>query len=274
MSLEEFQKLQETTKYIRKQTSLVPKVGIVLGTGLSGVMEGVEQEASISYEDIPHFPVSTVESHLGNMLLGHLEGTPIAAFQGRFHYYEGYSPAEVVYSIRALKQLGAEYLIITNAAGGLNPSFKSSEIMLIMDHINLTGQNPLRGPNDSRLGPRFPGMTQPYDKELIKLADEAALQNGFKLRHGVYVGVTGPSLETAAETRMLRLLGADAVGMSTVFEVIAAVHMDMKVLGLATISNVNLPDAYEHCTIEEIIDNVHAAEPDLKNTIKGVVAKL
>ena len=180
MALEEFQKLQETAEFIQDKTSLSPKVGIVLGTGLSGVIEGVEQEVSISYEDIPHFPVSTEESHLGNMLLGHMEYTPIAAFQGRFHYYEGYDPAEIVYSSRTLKQLGAEYLIITNAAGGLNPSFNSSEIMLIMDHINLTGQNPLRGRNDSRLGPRFPGMTQPYDKELIKLADEAALEKGFR----------------------------------------------------------------------------------------------
>jgi purine-nucleoside phosphorylase len=271
---EEYSKLQETISFIRQKTALVPRLGIVLGTGLGGVIKDIKQDAAIEYEELPHSPVSTVQSHLGNLVLGHFGGVPVAVLQGRFHFYEGYEPRQVAYPIRVLKFLGADSLIITNAAGGLNPRFNPSEIMMITDHINMTGQNPLRGQNDERLGPRFPDMTEPYDNGLRQIAGAVALESGIKLNEGVYVGITGPSMETAAETRFLRMIGADAVGMSTIFEVIAAVHLGLKVLGLSIISNVNLPDAYVPSHIDEIIANVTAAEPDLKKIIEGVIARI
>jgi len=251
-----------------------PRAGIILGTGLGGLGREIAVEAEVPYADIPGFPLSTVESHAGKLLLGTLEGCPVAAMAGRFHLYEGYTLQQITLPVRVLRALGAETLIVSTAVGGMHPLWSPGEVMLVADHINLLGANPLVGPNDDALGPRFPDMSAPYDPGLAALARAVALEAGILLREGVYVAVAGPNLETRAEYRFLRSIGADVVGMSTVPEVIAAVHGGMKVLGLAVITDACLPDALEPAELSRIIATAGRAEPKLTALIRGVVRRL
>ncbi len=248
------QRLPETVDFIGGRIKNTPYIGLLTGTGLGESAESMAIETTINYQDIPHFPISTVQTHVGRMLSGHLNGCPVIAMQGRFHLYEGYHPLEVTFPIRVMQQLGVRILILSNAAGGLNPKFKPGDIMLIADHINLTGANPLIGPNEDSWGIRFPDMSRAYDETLIAAAERIAKKAGAYLQKGIYAGLTGPSLETPSEVKFLQTIGADAVGFSTVQEVIAAVHSGMRVLGLSTITNVHNPDDPVPATVEEIIE--------------------
>ncbi|MDL1957270.1 MAG: purine-nucleoside phosphorylase [Candidatus Desulfofervidus auxilii] len=262
------EKVKKAVKYIQNKTNFSPEIAIILGTGLGGIASLIKPEIIIPYTEIPHFPISTAPSHKGRIILGFLEGKKILAFQGRIHYYEGYDLKEVTFPVRISALLGAKLLIISNAAGGLNPLFKEADLMAIVDHINLMGANPLRGPNVDEWGVRFPDMVAPYDRELLNLLEKVALEEKIKLQKGVYVAVAGPSLETAAETRFLRLIGADAVGMSTVPEVIVAVHHGLRVLAISVITNVNLPDNYQPAPIEKVIATAKKAEEKLIRLLK------
>ena len=268
------EQIKEATKAIRKHDSTRPKVGLVLGTGLGDVAGKIRNATRIPYEEIPHFPRSTVDTHAGELIIGTLANKPIVALSGRFHYYEGYSLQEVTFPIRVAKALGIKTLIVSNACGGLNPLFKAGDIMLITDHINFMGDNPLIGPNDDTLGPRFPDMIEPYTHSLIEMADSAAASQGIRLQHGVYLACAGPCLETKAEYRMMRSMGADAVGMSTVPEVIVAVHAGLKVLGFSVITDECLPDALEPVNIDKIIETANATEPVLSKLVTECVKKL
>ena len=259
---------------IRARFSRQPAAAIILGTGLGQLAGEIDVEASIEYAEIPGFPLSTVESHRGRLLCGTLGGKVVIAMQGRFHRYEGYSLADVTFPVRVLKALGAPVLIVSNACGGMNPMWNAGDLMLIADHINLLGDNPLIGPNDDRLGPRFPDMSAPYDAELRATARTVAAERGIPLREGVYVAVAGPNLETRAEYRFLRNIGADVVGMSTVPEVIVAVHAGLRVLGLSIITDMCLPDALEPATVERIIAIANRAEPSLTGLVRGVLERL
>lgn len=259
---------------IRDRSAAEPEIGIILGTGLGALVDDIAIETSIPYEEIPHFPLSTVESHAGRLILGKLAGKGVAVLQGRFHRYEGYTLQQVTFPVRVLRLLGARTLVVSNACGGMNPLWSPGDLVLLDDHINLLGDNPLIGPNLDELGPRFPDMSEPYDRELQRLAQQVALEQGIALRRGVYVAVTGPNLETRAEYRMLRAMGADVVGMSTVPEVIVARHMGMRVLGVSIITDACLPDALAPATIEEIIRTAAAAEPRLTALIRGVLARM
>ena len=263
--------LQKAAKYITSQTGCVPDVGVVLGTGLGGLAKEIQTGAVIPYTDIPGFVSSTVEFHEGRLILGTLSGRPVVAMQGRFHYYEGYSMQEITFPIRVMRSLGASILIISNAASGLNPDFCKGDLVLISDHINLLGGNPLIGINEQALGPRFPDMSRPYSGRLMELARTASSKKGIGLRSGVYAAMQGPSLETAAEYRFLRMIGADMVGMSTVPENIVAVQMGMEVLGITIISDMCLPDNLEPVDIKEIIATCEAAEPHLTSLICEVI---
>jgi len=269
-----FDQIQESLQFIRSQWSGTTKVGIVLGTGLGNLAKQIQAEATFAYEDIPHFPRSTVETHAGNLVVGTLNGVPVAAMEGRFHAYEGYDSKQITFPVRVLRALGAEILVVSNACGGMNPQYRQGDIMVIEDHINLLGINPLVGINDDRLGPRFPDMCEPYDKKLIDLALEVARKENFSAHKGVYVAVLGPNLETRAEYRFLRGIGADVVGMSTVPEVLVAVHCGMKVLGLSIVTDMALPDALKPAVVEEIIAVANAAEPKLTKIVGGVLATL
>ena len=266
--------INQAVELIRVKTKFVPQIGIILGTGLGSLAEGIRSEAKISYKEIPFFPVSTVESHAGWLIFGELSGKKVVAMQGRFHYYEGYDMKQITFPVRVMKALGAKILVVSNACGGLNPLFEAGGIMVITDHINLLGSNPLFGPNDDSLGPRFPDMYACYDPELISLAEKVALDLGIKLQKGVYVAVAGPNLETAAEYRFLRIIGADVVGMSTVPEVIVARHQDMKVLGFSLITDMGLPDALKPCNLAEILKTAAKAEPLLKKIMTRVVEEM
>jgi purine-nucleoside phosphorylase len=265
---------EEAAAVIRKRFAGRPEVAIILGTGLGRLGAEIEQTVAIDYADIPNFPLSTVESHAGRLLCGTLAGRPVIAMQGRFHRYEGYSLQQVTFPVRVLRALGARTLIVSNACGGMNPFWRPGDLMLIADHINLLGDNPLVGPNDDRLGPRFPDMSAPYDRELRELALQVALARGIPLREGVYVAVSGPNLETRAEYRFLRTIGADVVGMSTVPEVIVAVHGGMRVLGLSIITDLCLPDNLQPATVEQIIGVANEAEPRLTELVAGVLERL
>lgn len=251
-----------------------PEIAVILGTGLGGLGREIALDCEIPYAEIPGFPLSTVETHAGKLLLGTLEGRPVAAMQGRFHRYEGYGLQRVAFPVYVLRALGAGTLVVSNISGGMHPLWAPGDLVLIVDHINLLGDNPLVGENDDRLGPRFPDMSEPYDPALRELARAVALEQGVTLREGVYVAVAGPNLETRAEYRMLRAIGADVVGMSTVPEVIAAVHAGMKVLGLSIITDQCLPDALEKADIQRIIKTAMSAEPKLTNLIRGVVRRM
>jgi len=261
------QKLEEAYSFLHDRLPFRPRTAIVLGTGLSDVADGLKRVWTLPYAEIPHFPLSTVETHAGNLLFGSWHGRNVVILQGRVHYYEGYSLPEVVFPVRLMKWMGASTLIITNASGGLDPAFSPAEIMVITDHINLIGDNPLRGPNATGLGDRFPSMHEPYTPAYVDAVSVCAKEAGIALRKGVYVAVAGPSLETVAETRFLRMIGADAVGMSTVPEVIAAVHAGMKVLGLSVIANVNIPECPVPVPLEDVVDNVRKAGPNLVKLI-------
>jgi purine-nucleoside phosphorylase len=266
--------LREATSAIRARTALVPEVGIILGTGLGALADEIEIETAIPYSEIAHFPLSTVESHSGRLLFGTLSGRRVVAMQGRFHRYEGYTLQQVTFPVRVMYLLGARTLVVSNACGGLNPLWNTSDVMMIDDHINMLGDNPLIGPNLDELGPRFPDMSEPYDLALMQLAESVALDSRIPLRRGVFVAVAGPNLETRAEYRMLRFLGADAVGMSTVPEVIVAKHMSMRVVGFSIITDCCLPDALEPVSLGMVIAAAREAEPKLTKLIKGLLKAL
>lgn len=268
------EKITEAATFIRTQIDLEPEVGIILGSGLGSLGEGIDVSARVGYEQIPHFPVSTVEGHAGRLLVGRLGGKNVVAMQGRFHFYEGYTLTEVTFPIRVMKELGIKVLIVSNACGGMNPQFERGDVMIITDHINMQGVNPLIGPNDDTLGPRFPDMCDCYDPELIKLAQEVALEQKIAAKKGVYVAVSGPNLETAAEYRFLRIIGADVVGMSTVPEVVVARHQGTRVAGFSIVTDMGLPDALRPTSHQEIIAVAGRAEPKLKSLIEGLVERL
>ena len=259
---------------VRTRWSHTPEAAVILGTGLGGLADRMSVDAAIPYDEIPGMPLSTVESHAGRLLCGTLAGRRVIAMQGRFHRYEGYTLSEVVFPVRLLRALGARTLLVSNACGGMHPLWAPGDLMLIADHINLLGDNPLVGPNDDALGPRFPDMSEPYDGALRALARDVALRKGATLREGVYVAVAGPNLETRAEYRMLRALGADVVGMSTVPEVIVARHGGMRVLGLSIITDQCLPDALEPASVEQIIAVARRAEPALADVVCGVLEQM
>ncbi len=267
-------KIHDATDFILLKTNLRPKCAVALGTGLGGITKIMDVDVSIPFEEIPGFGVPTVTSHAGELTVGTVEGTEVFVLDGRFHLYEGYKPIEVAIPIWALKTMGVKNLIITNAAGGLNPLFRPGEIMIINDHINFTGENPLIGINTDEIGPRFPDMTRAYDKKFIEIAEAEAKSLGIRLNRGVYIGILGPSLETPAETRMLQLLGGDATGMSTIMEVIAAVKVGLKVLGLSVISNVNMPDAMKPIVLEDVLLGAKAAGPDLIKLVSNVLKRI
>lgn len=267
-------KIQQTIDYLVERVDIKSTIGIVLGTGLGGLVKHIAVKKAFDYPEIPHFPVSTVEFHRGRLIFGHLGKRKIMVMQGRFHYYEGYSAKEITYPIIIMRKLGVKYLIISNAAGGLNPDFSVGDIMLITDHINLLFDNPLRGPNELKLGPRFPDMYNCYEPKFIRLAENVAQKNRIFIKKGVYVGVPGPNLETRAEYRFLRIIGADAVGMSTIPEVIMARYLGLKVLGISVITDMGIADALKPASIIKIIMAAKKAEPNLIKIVKGVVANL
>jgi purine-nucleoside phosphorylase len=269
-----FDRIQQAAAVVRGRSAFRPEVAIILGTGLGGLTKEIDAAATIPYEEIPGFPLSTVESHAGRLILGTLRGRPVVAMQGRFHRYEGYTLQEVTFPVRVMHALGAATLVVTNVSGGMHPLWAPGDLVLIADHINLLGDNPLIGPNDERLGPRFPDMSDPYDAGLRAKARQLAIDLGISLREGVYVSVPGPNLETRAEYRMLRGMGADIVGMSTVPEVIVAVHEGMKVTGISIITDQCLPDALQPANIEHIIATAMGAEPRLTKLVAALVERI
>jgi purine-nucleoside phosphorylase len=268
------EKTEEAVDTIRKHSEIKPEAGIILGTGLGALAHEIENAVTIPYEEIPHFPVSTVEFHKGKLILGKLSGKDVVAMQGRFHYYEGYSMLEITFPVRVMKYLGIKTLVISNACGSLNPNFRAKDIMIIDDHINLLGGNPLIGVNDESMGPRFVDMSEPYSQRLSGICERSALELGIQIRKGVYAAMSGPSLETRAEYRLLRTVGADVVGMSTVPETIVARQMGIEVLGLSIITDECYPDALKPVKIEEILANAAEAEPNLTKLVKHVLAKV
>ena len=271
MALHTLERVEEAAAAVRERFDRTAEVAIILGTGLGKLGAEIETRVSIEYADIPNFPLSTVESHAGRLLCGTLAGKTVIAMQGRFHRYEGYSLQQVTFPVRVLRALGADTLVVSNACGGMNPLWSAGDLMLIADHINLLGDNPLVGPNDDRLGSRFPDMSDAYDARLRAVARAVALERGIPLQEGVYVAVTGPNLETRAEYRFLRAIGADVVGMSTVPETIVAVHSGMRVLGLSIITDMCDPDALEPATVEKIIAVANRAEPALTTLVRRVL---
>jgi len=268
-------KVDETVSFLKEKIKHRPSIVIILGTGLGGLIESIEVSTLLPYEQIPHFPRSTVEGHQGNLIFGKLKGKDVAVLQGRFHYYEGYSTRELTFPLRTISQLGAETLVVTNAAGGLDTSFIPGTIMVISDHLNFIGENPLRGKNVDAWGPRFPDLSEPYDRKLIDVTMQCAdTLNMTNVTTGIYVAIPGPSLETPAETRFLRLAGADAVGMSSVPEVIVAKHAGMKVLGFSAVANVNDPDNFTPILLDDIIKAAQEIEPGLQELIKEVLSTL
>ena len=274
MSLSLKQQIDRAVSVVRARVSLAPQVAIILGSGLGALAGEVRADAVVPYAEIPGFPRSTVEGHAGNLLIGRLEGRAVAVMQGRAHFYEGYSLADVVFPVRVIRALGARVLLVSNAAGGVNRLWSSGDLMIIADHINFMGSNPLMGPNDPDLGPRFPDMSQAYDPDLIALAERAALAEGIAIRKGVYAGVHGPSYETPAELRMLRGWGADAVGMSTVPEVIAARHMGMRVLGITAITDMATGEQIKTVTHEDVMAVAREIEPKFIRLVKRIVREM
>ncbi|MBN2713773.1 MAG: purine-nucleoside phosphorylase [Planctomycetes bacterium] len=259
---------------IKAKFSTAPVVGIILGTGLGNLARRIDNAVEIPYSDIPNFPVSTVQSHAGQLVCGFLNGKPVVAMEGRFHYYEGYTLDQVTFPVRVMKAIGAKGLIVTNACGGMNPQHEKGDIMIIEDHINLMGLNPLIGPNDESLGPRFPDMIEPYDQKILRQAEDIAMRKGIRTQRGVYLAVTGPCLETRAEYKFMRMIGGDAVGMSTAPEAIVAVHAGLRVLGMGVITDICLPDALEPVKIDEIIAVANGAGPKLEEIIVDAVAEV
>lgn len=269
-----YHRLQETVYQLSGKIEMRPTVALVMGSGLGEVEGLLETIVKLPYEDILHFPRSTAPGHEGNLLLGSIGGCPLAVLQGRFHFYEGYSTREITFPIRVLAAIGAKVLVVTNAAGGLNPMFRPGDIMIITDHLHMIPENPLRGIQDPRLGDRFPDMSEAYDRSLLEETEAAAMELGILVRKGVYIAISGPSLETPAETRFFRAAGADAIGMSTTPEVIVARSLGLKVLGLSVISNVNRPDCMEPISVDSILGVCHEATPRLLRLISGVVTRI
>ncbi len=268
------EKINETLEVIRQNVKDDYEIGIILGTGLGGLVKEISIDHEIDYGELPHFPLSTVESHHGKLIFGTIGNKKVVAMQGRFHYYEGYTMQQITYPVRVMKFLGVKTLLVSNACGGMNPIYRRGDVMLMLDHINLLGDNPLIGPNDDKLGPRFPDMSEPYDLKLIELAEKVALENKIKVHKGVYVAVAGPNLETKAEYRFLRSTGADVVGMSTIPENIVANHMGMRVLGFSIITDECFPDALKPVNVEEIIAAAMEAEPKMTLIMKEVIKQL
>ncbi|MCA9209257.1 MAG: purine-nucleoside phosphorylase [Planctomycetales bacterium] len=269
--LELYGQIEEAVAAIRGQWNETPHAGIILGTGLGGLVEEIDVEAAIDYEAIPNFPRSTAISHRGRLVCGRLRGLPVMAMEGRFHMYEGYSLKQITLPVRVMRAMGAKLLVVSNACGGMNPYYREGDIMVIDDHINLLGDNPLIGINDDRLGPRFPDMCEPYDRRLVDRALAVARANDIVAHKGVFVAVAGPNLETRAEYRFLRLIGADVVGMSTVPEVIVAVHCGLKVVGFSIVTDMCLPDALHPADVQKIIGIANEAEPKLRTLVGGVL---
>jgi len=272
--LDQRQRVEDAASFLKGQGGVPPRVGIILGSGLGGLADGIDGAVRIPYGDIPHFPTATAPGHKGNMVLGQLEGLPVAVMQGRFHLYEGHTPQQVVFPVRVMKALGIETLIVTCATGGLNFRYRAGDLMLISDHINMMGANPLVGPNDPDLGDRFPVMYGAYRPELIALAREVATAQGLYVHEGVYAAISGPAFLTKAELRFLTRIGADSVGMSTVPEAIAATHAGIKVLGIATVSDMAIPDAGHHASEDEILEVARRVGPTLEQLVRGVIARL
>ena len=267
-------RIMEARKYVRSKTKTKPDVAIILGTGLGGLAKQISRPVRIPYNEIPNFPVSTVLGHSGELVVGRLSGKKVVAMNGRSHYYEGYSMEDVTFPLRVMRYLGAKRLIVSNAVGGMNPFHSRGDIVLIADHINLMGDNPLIGPNDDTIGTRFPDMSEPYSERLLSLAEKTAIELKIKVHRGIFVAVAGPNLETRAEYRFLRGIGADTVGMSTVPEVIAARHMNMEVLGLSIVTDLCLPDALAPADHIEIMKAAQKAEPRLTRLVKEVLKRL
>ena len=269
-------RITETFKFIKDELRELPQpdIAIILGTGLGNLAEKIKEKRNIEYWKIPHFPVSTVKGHKGELVFGRIGDKKVVAMEGRFHYYEGYSLTDVTYPVRIVKALGAKILVVSNAAGGMNPKFKSGDLMAIEDQINFTGLNPLIGQNDDSLGPRFPDFYNLYDPQLIGLAEKIAQEEKINLHKGVYIGVTGPNLETSAEYKFFQAIGADAVGMSTVPEVIVARHAGLKIFGVSVITDMCLPDALKPCNIDEIIKTANEAEPKLTKLIYTLIERI
>ena len=266
--------IKEAVDFIQSKYNIAPSVGIVLGSGLGSFTSEIEIECEISYSDIPHFPVSTVVGHKGKLIFGNLSGKKVVAMAGRFHYYEGYSTQEVVFPIKVLKFLGIQTLLLSNAAGSMNPGLKVGDLMIIRDHISFFTANPLIGKNDDELGPRFPDMSEPYKKQLIKMAEEIADENNIKIKEGVYICVTGPTFETRAEYKLLQIIGGDAVGMSTVAEVICAVHLGLPVFAISVITDEGIREEENTITHEEVLEAAKNAEPGLTLIFKQLIAKI
>ncbi len=268
------ERIKESADYIRKQVKTVPEAGIILGTGLGGLVREIKTECEIPYNEIPNFPVSTVEGHKGQLIFGELGGKAIVAMQGRFHFYEGYSMHEVTFPVRVMQALGIKVLFVSNASGGLNPGFEVGDIMFITDHINLMGTNPLIGRNNDALGPRFPDMSEAYDRRILDMASNIASRSGIPFRTGVYAGVTGPTFETPAEYRYIHILGADAVGMSTVPEVIVARHMSLPVFAVSVISDLGVPGKIVEVSHQIVIDAASKAEPRMTRIISELLEEI
>lgn len=266
-----YEQIEEAKSAIQSHWKERPRVGIILGTGLGGLVEEIETEAALKYGDIPHFPTSTAPTHAGRLVCGRLAGKNVVVMEGRFHFYEGYSLRQITLPVRVFKALGCDTLLVSNASGGLNPQFRKGDLMVIEDHINLLGANPLIGPNDERLGPRFPDMCYPYDRELLDLARRIALEEKIVLQQGVFAAVAGPNLETRAEYRYLRTCGADAVGMSTVPEVIVGVHCGLRNAGISVITDMGLADALEPTNLADIVATANAAEKKLRVLVRRIV---
>lgn len=266
--------IEEAVAAIRASGPFSPRVGIILGTGLGPLVDRIDVRARLGCAEVPHFPETTLAEHAGEIVLGSLAGKPVVVMSGRYHYYEGYTLDQVTFPVRVIKALGADALVVSNAAGGLNPQFAAGDLMVITDHINLMGDNPLIGPNDDELGPRYPDMCEPYTRALVDLAEEVALEKGLRLQRGVYLACAGPCLETRAEYRFMRGLGADAVGMSTVPEVIVAVHAGLKVLGFSAITDECLPDALGPADIDKIIETAKAIEPKLTEIVFSCIERM
>ena len=267
-------KLNETVSYLKSQITNAPKVGIILGSGLGGLVDEVQIEKAIEYDDIPNFPVSTVKGHGGKLIFGTIQDVQVVMLSGRFHYYEGYNMQEVTFPVRVMKMLGADFLMVSNAAGGMHPDFKVGDLMIIQDHINIFPEHPLRGKNDETIGPRFPDMTEPYDLNLIAKAQEIAKEKNIKLHKGVYIGLQGPTFETKAEYKWLRTIGGDAVGMSTVPEVIVAKHMGMKVFGMSVITDLGIREEMNEITHEEVLEAANAAAPIMAGIFKDLLVHM
>ena len=266
--------IRETVEFLSSLMKKAPEIGMITGTGLGNLTENIAVDFRVPFEKIPHFPTSTVEGHQGNLVGGTINGKYVLALEGRFHLYEGYSPKEVTFPVRVMAMLGAKYLLMSSAAGGLNPQFEGGDLMVVTDHINLKSVNPLVGQNLDDLGPRFPDMSRVYDPHLVRLAREMALEEKIFLRQGVYVGVLGPSLETPAETRFLRMIGADAVGMSTVSQAIVGIHSGMKILAIVVITNMNLPDCMEETSLDDVISTAEKAGPSLSGLWERIIGNL